>query len=97
MRDSGQDLAYLRFDEGLTVADLDGSQRMLHETADILYVSTHGSFSGNGYTAMLHNSDWLLDVTRIGIRKAPLAVKGRQPDISIHHGERKSLIGVRGR
>lgn len=74
MRDWGHHLAYLRFDEDLTLGDLDGTQRKLHETADILYISSHGSFAGNGYSAMLHKSDWHIDLTRIGMQKPTVAV-----------------------
>jgi len=74
MRDSGHDLTYLRFDEDLTLGDLDGPRRKLLEKADILYLSSHGSFGGNGYSAMLHNSDWPIDVTRIGIQNPIIAV-----------------------
>jgi hypothetical protein len=49
---------FLRFDEALACADLDGTTGQLAESADVVYFASHGEYKAHGYSFILHGSDW---------------------------------------
>jgi hypothetical protein len=73
MREAGHHAVRdLVFDEELTDADF--SVRHIHESAQIFYLTTHGTFSPSGYHASLYWNDWYPSKTGIGGRNTVVAI-----------------------
>jgi len=62
---------FLLTDEDWQVSDFDGSRATRQDSADILYVCTHGKTSPGTYRAILHEADWEPLVTGIGLGAGP--------------------------
>jgi hypothetical protein len=74
MRDAGHSVEFLVCDDILQLADLDGTTRTLQDSVDVLYVMTHGTFSGTGYDVYLHAANWLPGTTGIGNANLTVAI-----------------------
>lgn len=68
------EIAHYFFDETLSLSNLDGSTRSIQDEVDILYVSTHGQFTPNGYEALLETVNWSPSATGIGATRLKVAV-----------------------
>jgi hypothetical protein len=71
---AGDSVEFLVFDERLEVADLDASAHALAESADLLYISTHGECRGGTYRAILHAADWEPSRSGLGNERPLFAV-----------------------
>lgn len=54
----GAGIEFLRFDDKVSAADLDGASSQLATDVDILYVSSHGATDSSGYRVVLHSGEW---------------------------------------
>jgi len=66
MTAGGNVLSFLRFDEGLTLADLDGTTTALASAVDFFYVSSHGTCSSSQYKLILHSGEWPVSGADLG-------------------------------
>jgi hypothetical protein len=66
MQAAGHGVEFVVCDEPLEVADFDGTRRRLQDHVDLLYLSSHGTFSAVGYDALLYLTDWAPRATGIG-------------------------------
>jgi hypothetical protein len=51
-------IKFLRFDESLVSADLNGNSKQLAESVDLVYFSSHGEYKAHSYSLILHGSEW---------------------------------------
>jgi hypothetical protein len=68
------DVKFLRFDEALACADLDGTTGQLAESADLVYFASHGEYKAHGYSFILHGSDWRPCAKGLGTGSLSVAV-----------------------
>lgn len=55
---AGANIKFLRFDEGLSAADLDGTSGKLAESVEIFYCASHGEYKSSSYSVILCEKDW---------------------------------------
>lgn len=56
---AGAPVAFVAFDEGLTLNRLSGTTAQIEDDVDIMYLSTHGSCTNGLYRAHLQANDWI--------------------------------------
>lgn len=66
-------VAFVAFDEGLTLDRLSGATTRIQEDVDIMYLSTHGSCTNGLYRAHLHANDWIPTQHGLG-KKGPAII-----------------------
>jgi hypothetical protein len=64
---------FLRFDEALVAADLDGTCSQLAEV-DLFYCASHGEYQAHSYSLILHDADWKPCVQGLGTNRLAVAV-----------------------
>lgn len=63
----GSKLKFLNFDEGLQVADLDGTNQALACSVDLFYIASHGEYTSTStYKLILHSGDWQVSGLDLG-------------------------------
>jgi hypothetical protein len=67
-------IKFLRFDEALLPADLDGSPNQLAESVDLVYFASHGEYRAHSYSLILHGSDWKPCAKGLGTSSLSVAV-----------------------
>jgi hypothetical protein len=71
---SGWTVKFVRFDGEFELDDLDGTRNALAESVELLYIASHGTTGANGYSAILHGTDWF---------PAALGTGGKRPVVSV--------------
>ena len=74
MQAAGHGIEFVVCDEPLEVADFDGTRRRLQDSVDLLYILSHGAFSGASYDALLHLADWSPGTAGIGQTRLRVSV-----------------------
>ncbi len=70
----GANVKFLRFDEGLIPADLDGTSDQLAESVEFFYCASHGEYKSPSYSLILHNADWKPCAKGLGTKTLAVAV-----------------------
>jgi hypothetical protein len=65
---------FVRFDGEFELGDLNGTRDALAESVDLLYIASHGTTGANGYSAILHGTDWF---------PAALGTGGQRPVVAV--------------
>jgi hypothetical protein len=75
---------FLRFDEALLRDDLDGTSAQLAESADLVYFASHGECHAQGYSLILHDSDWKPCAKGLGTGSLSVAVFDTCDLVNLH-------------
>lgn len=71
---SGVNVSFLRFDETLRTADLDGTKDRLADSVELFYCASHGEYKPSSYSLILHQANWKPCNTGLGKNKLAVAI-----------------------
>lgn len=72
---NGGHIRFIGIDERLSASDFDGSQQMLADSVDLLYVASHGEYtSASTYRLILHADEWSVSGLNLGAGGPSVAV-----------------------
>src|SRR4051794_23123513 len=69
MLSHGANISFLRFDEALKKADLDGTSGRLADSVEFFYCASHGEYKTSSYSLILNQADWTPSLTGLGTSK----------------------------
>ncbi|MEV6236619.1 DUF6345 domain-containing protein [Lentzea sp. NPDC051838] len=87
----GSELTFLKFDEGLAISELDGTNNALASNVDFFYVASHGTCATPPqYKLILHGGEWPITGADLGVNGPSVATFDTCDLVDLKHARWKA-------